>query len=173
MAELITAVPGTRILIGPDWELRADRVDDPGDGGWSAVVGIRRGLKLLLTRSASAAELDVEAWAGEPGDSDGVAVIDAGDGDLRLARVPLCTCGDRGCGNAGVQLGKPLAPGDLPALVGLLRELPWSAVVPTRSSVLRGDGLAAIRDPSTDATGARPSYLRAIPGPAGARTRKR
>ena len=165
MAELITAVPGTRMLIGPGWELRADRVDDPGEGGWSAVVGIRRGLKLLLIRSASAAELDVEAWAGQPGDSDGVAVIDAGDGDLRLARVPLCACGDRGCGNAGVQFGKPLAPGDLPALVGLLRELPWSAVVPTRSSVLRGDGLAAVRDPNTDGTGARPSYLRAVPRP--------
>jgi hypothetical protein len=173
MAELITAVPGTRILIGPDWELRADRVDDLGDGGWSAVVGIRRGLKLLLTRNASAVEVDVEAWAGEPGDSDGVAVIDAGDGDLRLARVPLCACGDRGCGNAGVQFGKPLAPGDLPALVGLLRELPWASVVPARSSVLRGDGLAAIRDPSTNVPGAGPSYLRVAPRHGGRRSEQR
>ena len=163
MADVITAAPGTRMLIGPDWEVRADRVDDLGDGGWCALVGIRHGLKLLVTRNALAAEIDVEAWAGEPDESDGVAVIDAGDGDLRLARVPLCGCGDRGCGNAGVQFGKPLAPGDLPALVGLLRELPWATVVPTRFNVLRGDGLAAIRDPSTDAPEAGRSYLGVAP----------
>jgi pimeloyl-ACP methyl ester carboxylesterase len=39
----------------------------------------------------------VAAWAGEPETTDGVAVIDAGDGDVRLARVPPCSCGDRGC----------------------------------------------------------------------------
>jgi len=133
------------MLLGPDWQLRVDRVDDLGDGGWSALVGVRRDLKLLLTRNASAGELDVAAWAGEPGESDGVAVIDAGDGDLRLARVPLCGCGDRGCGNVGIQFSKPVASGDLPDLIRLLRELPWTAVVPTRSNVLRGDGPAAIR----------------------------
>jgi hypothetical protein len=32
----------------------------------------------------------------------------------------------------------------LPALVALLRVLPWTDVVPTRSNVLRGDGLAGL-----------------------------
>jgi hypothetical protein len=51
-------------------------------------------------------------------------VIDAGNDHLQLARVPLCGCGDRGCGNVGVQLCKQLAGDELPALVDLLRELP-------------------------------------------------
>jgi hypothetical protein len=37
-----------------------------------------------------------------------------------------------------------LPAGDLSALVALLRALPWTAVVPTRSNMLRGDGLAAL-----------------------------
>lgn len=30
MARLITAVPGTRTLITPDWELHAERIEQPG-----------------------------------------------------------------------------------------------------------------------------------------------
>lgn len=52
--------------------------------------------------------------------------------------------GDRGCGNAGIQFSKQVAAGDLPALVAVLRVLSWTDVVPTRSNVLRGDGLAAL-----------------------------
>jgi hypothetical protein len=97
-----------------------------------------------VTCSAQEQELEVEAWAGEPESTDGVAVIDVGDGDIRLARVPLCSCGDRGCGNAGIQLGKWLAGSELPALVELLRALPWTTTIPTTSNVLQGDDLAAI-----------------------------
>jgi hypothetical protein len=61
-----------------------------------------------------------------------------------IARIPLCSCGDRGCGNAGIQLRKQVAAGDLPALVAVLRALPWTSVAPSRSNVLRGDGLAAL-----------------------------
>jgi len=114
------------------------------DHRWRAVVGVRSGLRLLVTCSAQEQELEVEAWAGEPGGSDGVAVIDTGDGDIRLARVPLCSCGDRGCGNAGIQLGKWLAGGELPALVELLRALSWTETIPTASNVLRGNDLAAM-----------------------------
>jgi hypothetical protein len=39
-----------------------------------------------------------------------------------------------------VQFGKWLAGGELPVLVGLLRELPWSEIIPTRSNVLRDVG---------------------------------
>ena len=76
-------------------------------------------------------------------------MIDTGSGDLRLARVPLCSCGVRGCGNVGIQFGKWLPAGKLPALIELLRELPWSSTIPTRSSVLEGNGLAAMEHPNT------------------------
>jgi hypothetical protein len=115
------------------------------DDGWSALLGIRRGLKLLVSGDSELPDPLIEAWAGEPGDStDGVAVVEVAGTGLAVARVPLCGCGDRGCGNAGVQLRKQVPAGDLPALVALLRVLPWTDVVPTRSNVLRGDGLAGL-----------------------------
>jgi hypothetical protein len=57
VAELITAVVGSRLLAGSDWQLvverpieRAERLSPSHpDDGWSAVLGIRRGLKLLVT----------------------------------------------------------------------------------------------------------------------------
>jgi hypothetical protein len=114
------------------------------DDGWSAVLGVRRGLKLLVTGEDGRPDPLVEAWAGEPGDaSDGVAVVELA-GRLAVARVPLCSCGDRGCGNAGIQLCKQVAADDLPELVVVLRALPWTDVVPIRSNVLRGDELAAL-----------------------------
>ena len=146
VAELVTAVVGSRTLAGPDWQLvlehpieRADRLraSDPDDG-WSAVLGIRRGLKLLVTGHGQMPDLLVEAWAGQPGESsDGVAVVDLAADGLAVARVPLCNCGDRGCGNAGIQLRQQLPAGSLPALVALLRTLPWSDVVPTRLNTRR------------------------------------
>ena len=109
------------------------------------MLGVRRGLKLLMTGDSEVPDPLVEAWAGEPGDSsDGVAVVELAGTGLAVAQVPLCSCGTRGCGNAGIQLRKQVPAGDLSALVALLRALPWTAVVPTRSNVLRGDGLAAL-----------------------------
>jgi hypothetical protein len=153
MAEHVTAVIGSRRLAGPGWQLaverpieRAERHSpfDPDDE-WSAVLGIRRDLKLLVSGFGEEPWLLVAAWAGEPGDaSDGVAVVELADGELALARIPRCGCGDRGCGNAGIQLRKSLAASDLPALVALLRMLPWSDTVPAQLNILRGDGLAAL-----------------------------
>jgi hypothetical protein len=140
----VQADSGRRRLTGDGWSLLADRVETAGDSGWRALVGVKRGLHLLVIWNDRCDGLEAEAWAAEPGDSDGVAVIDTADGDLRLARVPLCECGDRGCGNAGIQLRKWLAGDELPALVELLRDLDWTRVVPTRENVLRGRGLAAI-----------------------------
>jgi hypothetical protein len=146
----VEAVIGSRELAGPGWRLAAERPVERADrisagDGWVAVVGIRRGLKLLVTGGGGLPDVRVEAWAGDPGDSaDGVAVVSLPDGGLALARVPLCSCGTRGCGNAGVQFGKPMPADDLPALAGLLRGLPWTEAVPSRSGVLRGDGLAAL-----------------------------
>lgn len=150
---LVEAAIGSRELVGPDWRLaverpieRAERLSSGGGGGgWVAVLGIRRGLKLLVTGDGGLPDVLVGAWAGEPGDSsDGVAVIGRADGGLAVARVPLCGCGVRGCGNAGIQLSKHMPAGDLPALAELLRGLPWTGAVPSPSTVLRGEGLAAL-----------------------------
>jgi hypothetical protein len=151
--QLVRADVGASELVGGDWRLalerpieRARRVDSwDRDDGWLAVLGIRRELKLQVSGHDGQPEAVVEAWAGEPGEStDGVAVIRLADGGLAVARVPLCGCGVRGCGNAGVQLSKTLPGSDLPALAGLLRALPWTQTAPTREGVLRGDGLAAL-----------------------------
>lgn len=109
------------------------------------MLGVRRGLKLLVTGDDEQPDPLIEAWAGEPGDStDGVAVIEFAGTGLAVARVPLCSCGDRGCGNAGIQFCKQVPAGDVPELIAVLRALPWSGVVPTKSNVLRGDELAAL-----------------------------
>ena len=138
MTHEVSAEPRTRRITGDGWSLRADRVEVAGGGSWRALVGVCRDLKLLVTADGQGQELDVEAWAAEPEESDGVAVIDLGEGSIRLARVPLCSCGDRGCGNAGVQLARRLPGHQLPALVELLRGLPWTHAVPTCENVLRG-----------------------------------
>jgi len=132
---------------------------------WRAVIGVRRGLTLLVTWSDQGQELDVEAWAGEPGETEGVAVVDMGDGDIRLATVPLCSCGERGCGNAGLQLSKWLPGEELPVLIDLLRELAWTKTIPIPSNVLRGNGLAAIEGLDTESFTSAGSYLYA-PGTA-------
>ena len=144
MTDPVTVSPAQHRIAGPGWSLRAERVELLEAGRWRALLGICRGLRLLVTGQAGQPGLRVEAWAGEAGESDGVAVIEAADGTQQLARVPLCSCGERGCGNVGIQLDKELDGGELPALVDLLRELPWSATVPDRSNVLRGQGLAAL-----------------------------
>lgn len=144
MAETVTAVLGKRRIEGNGWSLRADRLELLDGNDWRALIGVRRGLNLLVTWSDQSRELEVEAWAGEPGTTDGVAVIDTGSGDVRLARVPLCSCGDRGCGNAGIQFAKWLPGEELPALVELFRDLPWTHTVPTLANVLAGSDLAAI-----------------------------
>jgi len=158
VADAVTAVSGTRQLAGEGWRLHAERVEMLNGNDWRALVGVRRGLKLLVTWSEQDKELEVEAWAGEPEETDGVAVIDTGHGDVRLARVPLCSCGDRGCGNAGIQLSKWLAGHELPALVNVLRELPWTETIPTSTNVVQGSGLAALQAPGTDSAGTY-SYL--------------
>lgn len=159
MAEVVTPVPGTQQLVGEGWSLSAERIEMLQGNDWRAVVGVRRGLKLLVTWRHQSQELDVEAWAGEPEQTDGVAAIEMGDGGIRLATIPLCSCGERGCGNAGIQLSKWLPGEELPALIGLLRELPWTKTIPTASNVLRGNSLAAIEAPDTDPFTNAGSYL--------------
>ena len=148
MADSVVVVPGKLQLMGEGWRLPAERVEMLDGDDWRALVGVRPGLKLLVSRGDQSGELDVEAWVGEPEETDGVAVIDTGGGDIRLARIPLCSCGVRGCGNVGVQLAKWLPGDELPALVELLRHPSWTDTTPTTSNVLQGSGLAAIEGAS-------------------------
>ncbi len=92
----MVAVPGKLQLMGEGWSLIAERVEMLDGDYWRALVGVRRGLKLLVSQSDQAGELDVEAWVAEPEETDGVAVIDTADGGIWLARIPLCSCGERG-----------------------------------------------------------------------------
>lgn len=146
MAEAVSAVLDEQRIKGDGWSLRADYLELINDTDWRAVVGVRNGLNLMVTWSERSADLDVEAWEGEPEETDGIAIIDIGDGDVRLARIPLCSCGVRGCGNSGLQFAKWLPGEKLPELVELFRELSWTDTAPSRSNVLRGDDLAAIDD---------------------------
>jgi hypothetical protein len=141
---------GSSELAGPDWRLALERpVEQAADGGWRAVLGLRRGLKLQVTgEGAQPDEVWVEAWGGDPADddTDGVAVIALADGSLALWAIPLCPCGERGCGNVDTQLSKALPVSKLPALAELLRTVPWTSRLPPHGpdDVLRGDGLAAL-----------------------------
>ena len=158
VAGTVTADLVNRQLVGEGWSLRADRLEPLNGNDWRALIGVRRGLKLLVSWSDQAKDVDVAAWAGEPEKTDGVAVVGTGSGDLRVARVPLCACGDRGCGNVGIQFAKWLRADSLPALVQLLRELPWTDTIPTRSNVLKGNGLSAIEDLGSGSSASAVSY---------------
>ena len=54
MAGAVTADPGSQQLAGQRWSLRAERVEVLNGNGWGALVGVRRGLKLLVTSSGQA-----------------------------------------------------------------------------------------------------------------------
>jgi hypothetical protein len=86
--------------------LRANWIRE-GKDGLRALVGVRAGLNLLVETMdvhADGDELWVEAWSGEPEDSeryedsDGIAVIGTDEVPERVAVIPLCGCGIRGCG---------------------------------------------------------------------------
>ena len=77
--------------------------DDPSVDRVS--LHIRRGVNVVKGVSEGSEQVLLETWAGEPELSDGLAVVTDPEGDpIGIARIPLCSCGERGCGNAGVQL---------------------------------------------------------------------
>jgi hypothetical protein len=128
-------------LIGRTWSVRAE-ITRTTDHGWEALLGIRPGLKLLVQLVEG--ETWVEAWVDTPEESDGVAVIGSSDIPDGIAAIPLCSCGDRGCGNNELQLAKELDPDHLPDLIEALRDLPWITTVPNRDTVLRGSSLTGL-----------------------------
>jgi hypothetical protein len=100
---------------------------------------LRRGVNLLVNADQYAESVWVELWAGEPEQSDGLAVTTEDDSLGGVVRIPLCGCGDRGCGNAGVQLATTLAADDVPVLVETLRATPNVAGRPERGKTWRGE----------------------------------
>lgn len=131
------------ITVGP-WRRRATWIrahspeDDPRSPRFSALVGVRRGVNLLVEVDSDRGVLWLEAWSGEPYESDGLAVVSKQDHLAGVARIPICGCGDRGCGNAGVQLAFHAAPKVLPVIAQLLEDLPDLAVVPKRGHTWTG-----------------------------------
>jgi hypothetical protein len=131
-----------RLTVGA-WSARATWVRSslcPGaDGDWSAFLGLRRGVNLLVNADQDAQAVWVELWAGEPEESDGLAVTTDGDTLVGVARIPLCGCGERSCGNTGLQLATTLAADDLPALVETLRATPDMSANPRRGETWWGE----------------------------------
>lgn len=129
-----------RVTIGA-WTVRAAwvrRASDSGHGNWSALVEIRRGVNLLV-QGEDRDQVSIELWAGEPDASDGLAVMcEEGGSLLGVARIPCCACGERGCGNVGIQLVTDLDASSLPKLVDALRELPDSSENPHRGRTWDG-----------------------------------
>ena len=106
----------------------------------SASIRVRRHVHLVLTVNEHCAEsVWVALWSGEPESSDGLAVVQRGDDLVGVAHIPLCTCGDRNCGHAELQLATELAADDLPALVDLLQALPDISEPPTRGATWHGE----------------------------------
>jgi hypothetical protein len=128
-------------LNGSTWSFRAEMTRTT-EYGRDALLGIRPGLKLLVQLVEG--EIRVEAWVDTPDESDGVAVIGSSDTPDGIAAIPLCSCGERGCGNNGLQLAKELDPDHLPELIETLRDLPWINTVPNRKTVLRGSSLTGL-----------------------------
>ena len=125
MAEVVFDYERKRITLD-QWSARTTwlRSSSRGEGMPSALLGVRRNVHLLVQAEDDPDSVWVELWAGEPEESDGLAVVVDSEGLQGLARIALCGCGNRGCGNVGLQLAAMVPSPHLPALVDSLRELP-------------------------------------------------
>jgi hypothetical protein len=76
----------------------------------------------------------IELWAGEPEETDGIAVLSDSGFPYAMARIPLCSCGDRMCGNVPIQLNAdPVSGETLLSTLELLDGLRWDSRPATRS----------------------------------------
>ena len=127
-----------RVSVG-QWTRRADRVDVAPHGDATALVVLARDRKLLLSGRAGETSVFVELWAGEPDRSDGLSVLVQQDTIAGIVRIPLCACGERGCGNSGVQLAANVEGVHLEQLVDLLEALPVLPGPPVRDRAWGGE----------------------------------
>jgi hypothetical protein len=129
-----------RVTVEP-WSVRAVWIRPPSrerEPGRESLIRIRPRVNLLVRADEGAVSALVELWSGQPGDSDGLAVAIDRDGPSAIYRIPLCACGDRGCGHAGLQLSNEIAVETLPALVDVLAGLPETSDRPTPTSAWDG-----------------------------------
>ncbi|MFN2607083.1 MAG: hypothetical protein ABR511_04175 [Acidimicrobiales bacterium] len=139
MAEAVFDSERKRITVD-QWSARTTwlRSSRGGTGRASAFLGLRRNVHLLVQAGDEPESVWVELWSGEPEESDGLAVVVESEGLQGLARIPLCGCGNRGCGNVGVQLAALIPAANLPVIVDLLRALPEVAGPPRKGSTWNG-----------------------------------
>lgn len=86
---------------------------------------VRPGLvaQITLHRDGTAG---IELWAGQPEETDGIAVLSDSGFPYAMAGIPLCGCGDRGCGNSPLQLNAdPVSAETLLGTLELVAELRW------------------------------------------------
>ena len=95
-------------------------------------------MNLLIRASAGDEHVRVELWAGGIDTTAGLAVTIARDRLAAIYRIPMCGCGVRGCGNAGLQLATDVAAADLPVLIDAVVGLPIAPVRPQPSAVWKG-----------------------------------
>lgn len=76
-------------------------LSDQGDE-WSALLAME-GTNVLLRGTGSNGPVDLELWDSAPLSSQAVAVVAGPDGQLGLAVIPLCSCGERECGHINRQ----------------------------------------------------------------------
>ena len=129
---------GSRTLQGPGWTVPVVHFTDTGELPWGryfeATVQIRHKVFLSLQWDDPHSSIYVELFDGDadeplsdmiPPDKHALAVLPDRRGAPRgIARVPLCSCGDRGCGNAGTQFAHAIPAESLPDVLAFVRELP-------------------------------------------------
>ena len=138
----ITFDEGRRRVTVEPWSARAEWIRLPARNdltGRESLIRIRPKVNLLVCADDGATSARVELWSGEPGDSDGLAVAIDRDGPSALYRIPLCGCGERDCGHAGILLSNDIAVETLPALIDLLAGLPETMDRPTPSAAWDGE----------------------------------
>ncbi len=118
----------TRVLLveGRPWP--AERQETSGRTRDVVVTTVpKRGL-VAVVRLHRDGTAGIELWKGEPDESDGVAVLAESGFPFAMSHVPLCSCGDRGCGNAGRQLhADPVSSETLLSTLELVRDLRWDS----------------------------------------------
>jgi len=123
-------VDSASLLIGErSWKLLAlQRVQDSEVFYIELISGICAELNEYMPGA-----VDISLWHGDPLEEVGIAVVVSADGTREgLVDIPLCGCGERMCGNVGVQFSHEVRCEQLPELLGYLEALPVLAAVPER-----------------------------------------
>ncbi|HEX4865556.1 MAG TPA: hypothetical protein VFV02_15920 [Acidimicrobiales bacterium] len=118
------------------WSARVTVLDIDATGDTARIrtaLHIRDGFNLVVEVVDGSPEVYVEAWAGGPGGSDGLAVITDQFGEpIGIARILLDEYGERHASNSNVQMASSFPARVVPRLIELLGQLPDVFVKPER-----------------------------------------